>query len=108
VDVFHNEDLLNNICNGDGFMDIHCNAGMTSMNLVGDLPGYGEVWYNPNGIAKILSISQVKERGFCVTFDSNTGNKFHVHKPDGNKRFPTIQLRIVLHGHECNGYHPCQ
>ena len=86
VDVFHNEDLLDNIRDGDGFMAIHCNAGITSTNLVGDLPGYGEVWYNPNGIANILSLSRVKARGFRVTFDSNTGNEFHVHKTDGNKR----------------------
>jgi hypothetical protein len=57
VDVFHNADLLDNIRHADGFMDIHCNAGMTSTNLVGDLLGYGEVWYNPNGIANILSLS---------------------------------------------------
>ena len=86
VDVFHNADLLTNIRQGDGYMDIHCNAGMTSTNLVGDLPGYGEVWYNPNGIANILSLCRVKERGFRVAYDSNTGNAFHVHKPDGTKR----------------------
>jgi hypothetical protein len=67
-------------------MDIHCNAGVTSTNLVGGLPGYGEVWYNPNGIANILSLSRVKERGFHVTFNSANGNEFHVHKPSRNKR----------------------
>jgi hypothetical protein len=45
-------------------MDIHCNAGVTSTNLVGDLPGYGKVWFNPNGIANILSLLRVKEQGF--------------------------------------------
>jgi hypothetical protein len=65
VNIFRNDELLENICRGDTFMDIHCNAGVTSTNLVGgDLPGYGEVWYNPNGIANILSLSRVKERGF--------------------------------------------
>jgi hypothetical protein len=43
VDVFYNNGLLQNIQRGDGFMDIHCNAGVTSTNLIGDLPGYGEV-----------------------------------------------------------------
>jgi hypothetical protein len=41
VNVFHNEDLIDYIRCGDGFMDIHCNEGVTSTNLVGDLPGYG-------------------------------------------------------------------
>jgi hypothetical protein len=86
VDVFHNEDLLSNIRQGDGYMDIHCNAGVTSTNLIGDLQGYGQVWYNPNGIANILSLSRVKQRGFRVTFDSGNTNEFHVHKSNGTKR----------------------
>jgi hypothetical protein len=86
VDVFHNEKLLTDIRQGDGYMDIHCNAGVTSTNLVGYLFGYGEVWYNPNGIANILSLSRVRERGYRVTFDSEKGNEFHVHKQDGTKR----------------------
>jgi hypothetical protein len=56
VDVFCNDGLLQNIRCGDGFMDIHCNAGVTSTDLIGNLPGYGEVWYNPpNGIALQIS-----------------------------------------------------
>jgi hypothetical protein len=35
VDVFHNPDLLERIrLSEDGHMDIHCNAGVTSTNLV--------------------------------------------------------------------------
>jgi hypothetical protein len=83
VDVFHNADLLKNICTGDGHMDIHCSAGVTSTNLLGDLPGYGQVWYHPNGIANILSLKRVKTRGHRVTYDSSKGNEFHVHKADG-------------------------
>jgi hypothetical protein len=56
VDVFTNRALLTNICEADGFMDIHCNAGVSSTHMVGDLPGYGTVWFNPNGIANILSL----------------------------------------------------
>jgi hypothetical protein len=86
VNVFHNGDLLDNIRQANGFMDIHCNAAVTSTNLVGDLPGYGEVWYNPNGIANILSLSRDEKQGFRVTFNSSHGNEFHVHKPNGTKR----------------------
>jgi hypothetical protein len=57
VDVFNNGALLNNIRKSKTFMDIHCNAGVTSTNMVGDLPGYGTVWYHPIGIAKILSLA---------------------------------------------------
>eukprot|EP00978_Attheya_sp_CCMP212_P000960 scaffold2009_cov64-Attheya_sp.AAC.1 len=87
VDVFCNAKLLKNVRVADGFMDIHCNAGVTSTNLVGDLAGYGTVWYHPNGIANILSLKRmIKDRGLRVTFDSHDCNEFVVHKPDGDNR----------------------
>jgi hypothetical protein len=36
VDVFHNQRLLKNIREADGRMAIHCNAGVTTTNLIGD------------------------------------------------------------------------
>ena len=83
VDVFQNAELLRNIRVHTSKMDIHCNAGIISTQLIGDLHGYGTVWYNPKGIANILSLACVKEHGYRVTFDSSQGNAFHVHKPDG-------------------------
>jgi hypothetical protein len=75
IDVLHNEDLLNNIRPGNGFMDIHCNAGVMSTSLVGIA--------HPDGIANILSLSRiVKDR---VTLDSVSGNVFNVHKPNGTQ-----------------------
>jgi hypothetical protein len=82
VDLFYNSALLKNIRQVDAYMDIHCNAGITSTNMVGDLPGYGKVWFHPNGIANILSLARVKEQGYHVTYNSNNGNKFLIHKPD--------------------------
>ena len=80
VDVFHNDKLLRNIrVSPHGHMDIHCNAGVTTTNLIGDLPGYGQVWYHPKGIANILSLSRVKEK-YKVTYDSTNGNAFIIHK----------------------------
>jgi hypothetical protein len=75
VDVFHKSDLLEQIClSEDSHMDIHCNATVTSTNLVGDLPRYGTVWYHPKGIANILLLNSVKEK-YCVSYDST--NKTH-------------------------------
>jgi hypothetical protein len=85
VDVFYNKDLLDNVRRSDTCMEIHCNAGVTSTDLIGDLPGYGPVWYHPNGIANILSLARVKEK-HRVTFDSAGKNKFMVHKEDGTTR----------------------
>ena len=43
-------------------MNIRYNAGLTRNNMVGKLDGYGTVWYNPKGIANILSLSQVEKK----------------------------------------------
>jgi hypothetical protein len=53
-------------------------------NMVGDLPGFGQVWFYDKGIANILSLAQVKKR-FRVTYDSSTDGCFVVHKPDGKQ-----------------------
>ena len=66
-------------------MFIHCTVGVAKTNLIGDLPGYGTVWYHPGGIANILSLSKVKEK-YRVTFDSDKNNQFIVHQADGTQR----------------------
>ena len=68
-------------------MHIHCNAGITRTNLVGDLSSYGTVWYHLDGITNILSLGEVCKQ-FHVTYNSSQQNEFVVHKPNGTtKRF---------------------
>jgi hypothetical protein len=57
VDIFCNKALLKNVREVKKVMNIICNAGVTRTNMVGDLEGYGTVWYNAKGIANILSLS---------------------------------------------------
>ena len=47
VDVFCNRSLLTNVRESNKIMNIRCNAGVTHTNMVGELNGYGTVWYNP-------------------------------------------------------------
>lgn len=54
VSVFVNAALLIDIHTVDHTMQIKCNAGVRSTNQVGTFPGYGLVWYDPEGIANIL------------------------------------------------------
>ena len=78
-----NEEMLCNIQEINKMMHIHCNAGVASTNIVGELPGFGTVWYAPDGIAIILSLSKVKQV-YRVTYDSDIDDKFIVHKLDGS------------------------
>ena len=54
VYVFQDRRLLTNIRDSGKTMKIHCNGGIASTSLVGNLPRYGEVWFHPEGIANIL------------------------------------------------------
>jgi hypothetical protein len=81
VDVFSNADLLKNIRQSNTCMIIHCNARSATTNQVGDVEKYGTVWYHPNGIANIISLAIMVERGFEVQYDSTIGNgSFYVTK----------------------------
>ena len=70
VDIFCNPNLLVNIRQSSEGMRIHCNAGSRLTNLIGDLPGYGTVWYDPKAIANILSLPQVRKH-YHISYDSS-------------------------------------
>ena len=94
IDVFSNADLLTKIHRVDTTLRIRCNAGMKTTDYRGYLSGYGWVWYYPQGIANILSLSRVKER-YRVTYDSALDNCFHVHKENGKLlKFKEAQRRL--------------
>jgi hypothetical protein len=83
VDLFCNPMLLANIRPSATRMNVQCNAGIWSTNLVGDLDGYGTVWYDPKAIANILSLKQVRSQ-FTVEYAGGNGDpRFIVTKPDG-------------------------
>jgi hypothetical protein len=67
-------------------MCVQCKAGWKVTNLIGHLPDYpGEVWYNPAGIANIISLADAKKY-FRVHYDSKWEKAFMVEKPDGTER----------------------
>ena len=61
-DIFCNPNLVMNIRRVKDRMRIQCNAGTHMTNLIGDLPGYGPVWFDPRAIANVLSLKLVKEK----------------------------------------------
>ena len=109
VDIFCNPKLLRNIRRTPKGMQVHCNAGSRLTNLVGDLPGYRTVWYDPKAIANILSLRQVRDH-YHITYDSSH-RKFIVTKPSG-KEFMFHESEGGLHylntthqqGHQGEGY----
>lgn len=58
-------------------MHIHCDAGTIICQTVGDLSGFGTVWYHSKGIANVLSLGKVKDI-YRVTYNSKHENTFEV------------------------------
>jgi len=85
VDVFKNKKLLKNIRDAIKALSLHCNSGIAMVNKIGDLPGYGTVWFYEDGIANILSLNNVTKK-YRVTYDSTAYDCFEVHKAGGTKR----------------------
>jgi hypothetical protein len=63
---------------------LHCNAGIDTVDKIGDLPVYGMVWFHEDGIANILSLNNVKKK-YRMTYDSTAYDCFEVHKADSTK-----------------------
>ena len=95
VDIFCDPRLVKNIRRVNDRMRIQCNAGIRMTNLVGDLPGYGSVWFDPRAIANVLSLKLVKEK-YHIEYNSEKGDGFVVMKPTREK-FNFIQSGSGLH-----------
>ena len=61
LDVFFDPTLLRNIRTSNWTLHLSCNAGTALVNQVGNLPGYGRIWYHPKNIAKIPGLSNVAD-----------------------------------------------
>ena len=85
VDLFCNSKLLVNVRSVAYHLNINCNAGKVRKNMMGDLPGYGPVWYYADGIANILSLFLVAQR-FHIQYDNRTSPNFRVWKENGTCR----------------------
>ena len=86
TDIFCNGDYLNNIQDTDETMTVYTNGGSITTSKKGFLKGYGKVWYHPDAITNILSMSNVKKQ-FRVTYDSDSVDRFTIQKPDREVHF---------------------
>ena len=86
VDFFCNEKLVNDIKPGDETLLLSTNAGTKRTNIKAQVPQWGEVWFDKDGIANIFSLASMMKR-HRVTFDSQEEPAFLVHTPKGVIKF---------------------
>ena len=58
-------------------MHILCNAGVKTTDMVGVMPGVGEVWSHSERIVNILPTALIKKY-YKVTYDIRLNNTFRV------------------------------
>eukprot|EP00536_Pseudo-nitzschia_multiseries_P002896 jgi/Psemu1/6620/gm1.6620_g len=85
VHMFCQKAFLTNIREATDELHLYANAGMTIITHVGYLPGFGTVWFHPEGIANMLSFDGVaKTKGYMIEYNNLTmGNYFQVTNPSG-------------------------
>jgi hypothetical protein len=82
VSVFKNRLLLTNIRDAGKVLRVHTNGGIQLNRNIGTVKNFGDVWFNPDSIANILSMSAVSK--VCrITMDSSVDNALHVHRKNG-------------------------
>ena len=87
VNIFSNARFLTNIrhCGNARGLRVHTNGGSQDTNMIGDLPGFGPVWYNKGSLANILSLAAVRK--VCrVTMDTLEEAAIVVHKKNGERQ----------------------
>jgi hypothetical protein len=76
--IFCNPDMVTNIQQTDEELTLTTNAGVLQMNMKADVPGWGEVWFNPTAISNIFSYTQMVNH-HPVTHDSTKEDAFILH-----------------------------
>ena len=76
--------MLHNIrCSCPHVLRALTNGGHQDSNMIGDFPNLGQVWYNPDSIANILSLADVRK--VCkISMDTSKEPTIFVHRLDGS------------------------
>jgi hypothetical protein len=84
ISIFNNTSMLDDIHDVDTPLVLQSNGGGHQLtSQMGTVPNFGKVWYNPNSIANILSLAEVRKSS-RVTMDSSSDVAFHIHLLDGS------------------------
>jgi hypothetical protein len=78
-----NPDLITNLKATSSPLQMATNAGTKTLNLKGDVIGFGKAWYDPDFMANIFGFAKMAEK-HRITYDSNIEDAFLVHTEDGD------------------------
>jgi hypothetical protein len=82
ISIFCNPHMLTDIHDVDVPLCLETNGGGYQLTYqMGTVTDFGKVWFNPESLANILSLVQVRWVR-CVTMDTQAEAAFHVHNSD--------------------------
>ena len=84
-------------------MTVRGTGGVETTDLIGTLPGYGDVWFKREGIANILSLARVT-RLYRVRYDSDNGNCFRMEREGHSMYFCQSQEGLFYFDTRHEGY----
>ena len=93
--VFKNPQMLLNIRPSERKMKAYTNGGRQDSTLVGELPGFFEVWHNPQSMINILAFADVADK-FRITSDTAKGRFITVHLSE-NRRMNFFEVESGLY-----------
>jgi hypothetical protein len=77
--VFKNRDFLSNIRPSKSTLRVHTNGGIQTSSLQGTVKNFGDVWFNTDSLANILSVAAVGK--VCrITMDASVEAAMIVHR----------------------------
>ena len=103
--LLDNESTVTIFCNPNMVNDIHetseeplnliTNAGILQTTQKATLPGWGEVWFNPQAITNIFSYAEMAKR-HRITYDSNKEDAFIVQLPHKQVKFTKTEQGLYI------------
>ena len=82
VSVFKSTRFVKNIRTSNRTLRLHTNGGIQTSTKMATVNNFGDVWFNPNSLANILSMAEVRKQ--CrITMDTNVEAAMCVHKKNG-------------------------
>lgn len=96
--VFNNIEMLEGVRRSKHKLKAFTNGGSQESEYRGFLPGFFEVWYNPESMINILSFDEVSKR-FRITMDTGEENtiKVHIDEEKGKVlRFKSIEAGLYI------------
>ena len=93
--TFKTKSMVGNVQTAVKPLVMNTNGGTLVVKKTGEIPHFGQVWYDPRMMANILGLYHMTRR-YRVTMDSAVENSLCVHMPDGIVKFKATQEGLYV------------